>query len=213
MFHKSFKDNDKPNHIRGWYLPEHICDGLISFFENNSDKHHIGKYGDGAVNKLHKDSTDFSFDIDIAMIQNSFVSEYSFWLNSFLELYKSEFRALDKYLDIWGIVEKVNIQRYNPSQGFHSVHCESIGENTSQRILVFQTYLNTVINGGETEFEQHQYKTPAEKGLTVLFPAGWTHPHRGCVSNTETKYIITGWYSYLSAQNKESVKISNGLAI
>jgi len=34
------------------------------------------------------------------------------------------------------------------------------------------------------------------KGLTLIWPADWTHHHRGVVSPTQEKYIITGWFSF-----------------
>ena len=36
----------------------------------------------------------------------------------------------------------------------------------------------------------------AKKGLTLIWPATWTHTHRGIVSNDKEKYIVTGWYSF-----------------
>lgn len=196
-----FRHNEKPNYIRGWYIPEKICDDLILLFENNQDKHIEGKSGTGVVDKSIKDSTDLSINFYDEIAQNQSLYAYTCWLSAFVELYKDEFKSIGKQLHPWGIVENINIQKYNPCQGFHKIHCENNCAQTSHRILVFQTYLNTVTDGGETEFPEHKFKTPAEKGLTILFPAGWTHPHRGCVSNTETKYIITGWFSYNSNPN------------
>ena len=40
-------------------------------------------------------------------------------------------------------------------------------------------------------------KTPAKKGLTIIWPAEWTHTHRGIVSNTKEKIIVTGWYNFV----------------
>ena len=57
------------------------------------------------------------------------------------------------------------------------------------------TYLNDVPKGG-TEFYHQKIKTKAEKGLTVIWPSDWTHTHRGIISNTHEKYIVTGWLSY-----------------
>ena len=37
----------------------------------------------------------------------------------------------------------------------------------------------------------------AEQGKTLIWPADWTHTHRGVGSLTEEKYIITGWYSFI----------------
>ena len=33
----------------------------------------------------------------------------------------------------------------------------------------------------------------AKKGLTLLWPAEWTHIHKGNVLKSGLKYIITGW--------------------
>ena len=34
------------------------------------------------------------------------------------------------------------------------------------------------------------------EGKTILFPSFWTHTHKGNITK-ETKYIITGWYTYV----------------
>ena len=65
------------------------------------------------------------------------------------------------------------------------------------RHLAFMTYLNDVQDEGGTEFYYQRLKSPARKGLTLIWPVDWTHLHRGVVSPTEEKYIITGWFSFL----------------
>ena len=57
------------------------------------------------------------------------------------------------------------------------------------------TYLNNVKDGG-TMFKYQNLTIPAKKGLTLIWPSDWTHTHKGQISNTKEKYIITGWYSY-----------------
>ena len=64
------------------------------------------------------------------------------------------------------------------------------------RHLVFCTYLNNVENGG-TEFLYQDFVTEAKKGSTIIFPAGWTHTHRGQISQNQEKYIITGWFNFI----------------
>lgn len=59
------------------------------------------------------------------------------------------------------------------------------------------TYLNTVTDEGGTEFLNQELKISAEKGKTVIWPADWTHTHRGVASPTQEKYIITGWLSFI----------------
>jgi len=34
------------------------------------------------------------------------------------------------------------------------------------------------------------------QGNTLIWPADFTHPHKGIVAPKETKYIITGWYNF-----------------
>ena len=62
--------------------------------------------------------------------------------------------------------------------------------------LTWLTYLNDVNDGGETEFEYQRIKAQPEEGLTLIWPAGYTHSHRGLPSPGETKYIITGWFRF-----------------
>ena len=56
------------------------------------------------------------------------------------------------------------------------------------------TYLNDVEDGG-TEFYYQKLKTKAKKGLTLIWPTDFTHTHRGIVSKTKEKYIVTGWFT------------------
>lgn len=60
------------------------------------------------------------------------------------------------------------------------------------RVLVYMTYLNDVDNAG-TEWLYQNFKTEAKKGLSVIWPAEWTHTHKGIVSESQEKYIATGW--------------------
>ena len=36
----------------------------------------------------------------------------------------------------------------------------------------------------------------AKKGRLVIWPAYWTHTHCGVISDNQTKYISTGWYTF-----------------
>ena len=58
------------------------------------------------------------------------------------------------------------------------------------------TYLNDVPDGG-TMFKYQKIITPAKKGSTVIWPAGFTHTHKGQISHTKEKFIVTGWWSLI----------------
>jgi hypothetical protein len=59
------------------------------------------------------------------------------------------------------------------------------------------TYLNTVEEGGGTEFYHQKLTVSAEEGVTVIWPADWTFTHRGVVAPREEKIIVTGWLSFI----------------
>ena len=95
----------------------------------------------------------------------------------------------------WRVAPHYNIQKYNgENEGFFTLHNEDSGSHP-YRMLVWMMYLNDAKSG--TEFP-YQNKTITPKvGRTVIWPAGWTHPHKGVTPNEGIKYISTGWFYYL----------------
>ena len=85
------------------------------------------------------------------------------------------------------------VQKTLPSGGYHVWHCEQNGGGQMRRILVYTLYLNDVEEGGETEFLYQQKRYPAKQGDICIFPAHFTHPHRGNPPLSGEKYIMTGW--------------------
>ena len=55
-------------------------------------------------------------------------------------------------------------------------------------------YLNDDFEGGETEFLYYKRRERPEKGKLLLWPAGYTHTHRGGMVLKGNKYIVTGWF-------------------
>ena len=94
----------------------------------------------------------------------------------------------------WQVRDGMLIQKYLPNQGFKLWHYENscANERTVTRQLVFMTYLNDVPDGG-TEFYFQNKTIEAKKGKTLIWPAGFTHVHKGQISKKHVKYIITGW--------------------
>lgn len=185
----------KSSVIRDFILMEYlkdisICDDIIDFYEN-SDKKGQGKM---AINNVaqyipeKKDSMD-------CILESPLLDKYLNSLQNVMNTYMEKF-PMSKSEAAWGIVENVNIQHYKPNQGFKSWHTERSCANNN-RHLVFMTYLNDVMDGGETEWFHQKGRVKPRKGLTVIWPSDWTHMHRGIVSKTEHKYIVTGWIEYL----------------
>jgi prolyl 4-hydroxylase len=79
---------------------------------------------------------------------------------------------------------------------FQQVHTERSNMATLHRVLAWMTYLNDVEEGGSTYFQHYDIDIQPKKGLTLLWPAEWTHAHRGNVLKMGQKYIITGWLHF-----------------
>jgi hypothetical protein len=88
------------------------------------------------------------------------------------------------------------IQKTKIGGGYHMWHCESAGRSLCHRILVWLLYLNDVEEGGETEFLYYHKRIKPKAGTLLIWPAAFTHTHRGNPPLSNEKYIITGWTEF-----------------
>ena len=111
--------------------------------------------------------------------------------------YKGKYPELEE-VPRWELDENYNIQKYNKGGGYFALHCENDG-GSNERMMAWMVYLNTVTDGGGTYFSNYDLTINAVEGRMVIWPAYWTHHHKGIVSHTQEKYISTGWFCF---QNK-----------
>jgi len=92
----------------------------------------------------------------------------------------------------------VKLQKTSPGGGYHIWHFEDQGAKQRHRVLTYMLYLNSLPSendGGETEFLYQRQRIKPQENTMVLWPAGYTHTHRGNpVLSEKYKYIITGWF-------------------
>lgn len=89
----------------------------------------------------------------------------------------------------------IKFQRTLPTEGYHIWHSENASPTYRGRDLVWTVFLNTIAEGGETEFLYQRRRVPAKQGSVLVFPASFTHTHRGNPPLSGTKYIATGWWT------------------
>ena len=119
-------------------------------------------------------------------------------LNYFQDTFMNS--IIPKYVEVqqglkdceWTIRDS-KIQKTVPSGGYHAWHVEKPNMLTSDRLFVVQLYLNTVEEGGETEFLVQQKRVGAVQGRLVIFPANYTHLHRGNPPLSGPKYVMNMW--------------------
>ncbi len=180
----------------GWFIPENLCDDIINYFNSNTNLHQKGNVGHGSVEEEYdiKPLSDVKNSTDLYVSQfegQDPFTKYRDLLQQCLNVYMKKYTHVDECKK-FNINEPYNIQYYKPNEGFKKWHFEDA--NRLDRLLVFMTYLNDCDDGG-TEFKYQNLITPAKKGLTLIWPANWTHTHKGQISKTKEKYIVTGWYS------------------
>ena len=90
----------------------------------------------------------------------------------------------------------LKIQKTIPGEGYHTWHYEDAIQKTRDRIATFILYLNDVEDGGETEFLYYPKRIKPEQGKLILWPAGYTHTHRGNQPLSGEKYILTSWLEF-----------------
>lgn len=93
----------------------------------------------------------------------------------------------------------IKLQRTDPGGGYHIWHAEQAGGAHASRVLVYLLYLNTLPeeSAGETEFLYQQKRIKPVENTLVIWPAAFTHTHRGnTVFGTTSKYVATGWFCF-----------------
>ena len=89
------------------------------------------------------------------------------------------------------------MQKTYAGGGFCQFHHEQGPDPyTIIRYGVWMLYLNDVTRGGTTDFPVQNVRLAPTEGTFVLWPAAYTHPHRGSPDLDETKYIVTGWFEH-----------------
>ncbi len=169
-----------------------ICDALIEYHKNNTETKDFGYTGFGKNSKIDK-SIKESIDVVVPPYnKNPAILRY---FNEVIDVGVEQYRKKYEFCSMpLHIKLPLNIQYYPPGGGFKKWHYErnAYAFDELSRVIVYMTYLNDVDDAG-TEWLYQNFKTKAKKGLTVMWPAEWTHTHKGIISPDKEKYIATGW--------------------
>tara|TARA_B100000676_G_C17955125_1_gene774270 strand:- start:268 stop:882 length:615 start_codon:yes stop_codon:yes gene_type:complete len=183
--------------------PDDFCEHLINFFEEiESGTNCIiqnRQEEDSRMPKCDKDDK-FMF-LDLAALQVPRWRDKA----TINMIWKGLQVCFDQYVKEYDHLKDNNIsghalkmQRTDPGQGYHIWHYENNGYEDRHRCLAFSIYLNDIEDAGETEFLYLKRRIKPERNMCTIWPAGFTHVHRGnVVHGTKSKYIITGWFYYI----------------
>lgn len=110
------------------------------------------------------------------------------------EAYSKEYSVLR---DIKVNCSSMKMQKTSTGGGYHVWHGEQGNGEQASRSLVYMLYLNSLSSeaNGETEFLYQQRRINPTQNTMVLWPAAFTHAHRGNpVYGDNSKYVVTGWF-------------------
>jgi hypothetical protein len=181
--------------------PDGFCEHLISEFDRNQ-KLGAGtdrQNGEGADKHRKNDYQIFSNGKNInfeAFEGKNTIDLFFNGLQRCFEAYGNEFSVIKE--------AKINcnnmkMQKTSSGGGYHVWHGEQGNGGHANRGLVYMLYLNTLPPeaNGETEFLYQQRRINPVENTMVLWPAAFTHAHRGNpVYGNAAKYIVTGWFYY-----------------
>ena len=181
--------------------PSGFCDHVIKEFNRNQS------LGAGSTRQAEgKDKHDVE---DFHIFANGQIMEFHWFQekNTREMFFEGLQRCFETYTNEFSVMKStrlscknMKIQKTTQGGGYHTWHGEQgNGGQQSNRGLVYMLYLNTLPQeaNGETEFLYQQRRINPVGNTMVLWPASFTHAHRGNpVYGDNTKYIVTGWFHY-----------------
>lgn len=177
------------NLIGGWVISPELCNSIIQDFKNREALQHDAPSVRGY---RYLSNTEMNHDL---------IQAYESELDNVIQHYLIKVPYSWEGMASFKRETPYNVQHYQPGNYYSAWHCENNGEpDFIRRNLAYMTYLNTVNDGGETHFLYQDLKVKPVAGLTLVWPAYFTHTHKGVPAPSESKYIITGWYEFFNTQ-------------
>jgi hypothetical protein len=182
------------------YIPDEACDEAIELFKKYQEFNKVfSRFSSEGSTQDRKNDKQLFCSPEVLTDQEFNVNKLKSLIINFdmaLRHYYTE-TNFKKYTAEDIITDHVKIQKTIPSQGYHVWHVEhGQGRENEKRVLVYSIYLNTVEDGGETEFLYQSQRVKAVKGRICIFPASFPYVHRGNPPLSGEKYILTSWINY-----------------
>ena len=181
-------------------VPVDLCDVFVKNYEEakknrtiiDLSKPNETEYIQQKPSLAKKDETIFIHSVTSTIYPKPPVHAYFKFLQEcfkcYVERYSIEFNGA-MFNDVF------KIHKVRKSEGFHIWHYERMKPSQLDRILTYMTYLEVPKKGGETEFLHQSLRIEPIVGRTLIWPAGFTHMHRGNPPLDGEKMYITGWFN------------------
>lgn len=182
-------------------LAPHECERIIDYY-NQDDRRQPGQ----VIGKGERYETKKSTDVYVKfgnMWNNPIDDKYNEIILPAVNYAVNKWVENHKYIitmPSFSCYESYNIQHYKDGEGYFGLHCECQPDKESDQFIyrmgAWMIYLNDAESG--TEFPYQEIILQPKQGLCAVWPAYYTHPHKGVTPNQGDKYIATGWINFLN---------------
>ncbi len=125
-----------------------------------------------------------------AMADQAFLGFFLSHIETFLGRYNDDLK-LSIPVPLRPATDNLTMKRYRPGgEEQFQPHFDSV-DVVANRYMVFLWYLNTVEQGGETEFCDLGIKVKPRTGRLLMFPPYWMYQHAGRPPISGDKYILS----------------------
>jgi hypothetical protein len=188
-------------------MPSDICKEFIDCFEStiSSEKFNFGEFKNIEIEPDSiASSGDMQFNLgitgrnDLSLFLNLLETNLVNVCYDHLQVAYENYSKLYPDLNTCKLISsEIKMQKTPPGGGYHVWHSERMhgSQQFNSRHVAWMIYLNDMPEGeAETEFFHQKLRIQPTAGTVVLWPAAYTHLHRGNTVYTQDKYILTGWF-------------------
>jgi hypothetical protein len=175
--------------IPGALSPE-FCQNVIARFEADPRKY-AGRTGSLS-----------QYRPELRQATDLYISKLPEWKDVDHRIFLELAAAINEYQNNYPILSSFRlkdrgymVQRTMPGEKYDWHSDVDDARNATRQFIAFW-YLNTVQEGGETEFLEQEVTIKPTEGTLVLFPAAWTHVHRGRPPISNPKYTLISWICF-----------------
>jgi hypothetical protein len=175
-------------------ITDDLCSKYVKWFDTLSESNITLSCSEQGIMR-RRDRKDESISIPQQIPENMFPGEWNG------ELWGNLNKCVGKYYTEYDIDTPVTshyykIHRVHPSGGYHVWHHE-YDFAAPYRVLAWMVVLEAPERGGETEFLHQSIRVDPKVGQLTIWPAGFTHKHRGNPPLEGQKTYMTGWFEFL----------------
>ena len=175
------------------FVDEGYCNLLQTWFDQMHEQRMVISSEDEQVKVANrKDKFLLIPQVNLTMESNAIPQQLSTTYFNILKyivpIYKDQYN-----IDVPLQINCFKIHKAEEGEGYHIFHRERSDISTAYRELAFMTYIQSPEEGGETEFLFQKLRIEPIMGRTLIWPAGFTHHHRGGLVIKGQKLYITGW--------------------